>query len=113
MTGLSLKHSSDCSAWTSPTKNDYLERALLLRLGSATSFAVAACKFLGITVRMGLPAGNFVLYELSAQATRALRLWAGRTTWRLRRTPEGLRLCRKIVELVTASEPQPTLAFIL
>jgi benzoate/toluate 1,2-dioxygenase subunit beta len=58
-------------------------------------------------------AGNFVLYELSAQATRTLRLWAGRTTWRLRRTPEGLRLCRKVVELVNASEPQPTLAFIL
>ena len=60
-----------------------------------------------------LVAGNFVLYELSAQATRELRLWAGRTTWRLRRAPEGLRLCRKVVELVNSSEPQPTLAFII
>ena len=58
-------------------------------------------------------AGNFTLYELSAQATHELRLWAGRTTWRLRRTPKGLRLCRKVVELVNATEPQPTLAFIL
>src|SRR5262249_7899693 len=40
-----------------------------------------------------LVAGNFALYELSAQATRELRLWAGRTTWRLRRTPQGLRMC--------------------
>lgn len=60
-----------------------------------------------------LVTGNFALYELSAQATRELRLWAGRTTWRLRRAPEGLRLCRKVVELVNSSEPQPTLAFII
>jgi 3-phenylpropionate/cinnamic acid dioxygenase small subunit len=58
-------------------------------------------------------AGNFALYELSAQATREVRLWAGRTTWHLRRTQQGLRLCRKVVELVNASEPQPTLAFII
>ncbi len=58
-------------------------------------------------------AGNFVLYELSAQATREVRVWAGRITWRLRRTQDGLRLCRKVVELVNATEPQPTLAFII
>jgi 3-phenylpropionate/cinnamic acid dioxygenase small subunit len=58
-------------------------------------------------------AGNFVLYELSAQATREVRVWAGRTTWQLRRTPDGLRLCRKVVELVNATEPLPTLAFII
>lgn len=60
-----------------------------------------------------LVAGNFTLYELSAQATRELRLWAGRTTWRLRRTADGLRMCRKVVELVNATEPQPTLAFVI
>jgi len=58
-------------------------------------------------------AGNFVLYELSAQASRELRLWAGRCTWQLRRTGEGLRLCRKVVELVNATEPLPTLAFLI
>ncbi len=58
-------------------------------------------------------AGNFALYELSAQATREMRVWAGRTTWQLRRTPPGLRLCRKVVELVNATEPLPTLAFII
>ena len=57
--------------------------------------------------------GNFVLYELAAQATRNLRLWAGRTTWRLRRTPEGLRMCRKVVELVNGGEALPSLAFII
>ncbi|HEY6983993.1 aromatic-ring-hydroxylating dioxygenase subunit beta [Reyranella sp.] len=65
------------------------------------------------TEREYLVAGNFALYELSAQATRELRLWAGRTTWRLRRTDDGLRLCRKVVELVNASEPQWSLAFII
>jgi 3-phenylpropionate/cinnamic acid dioxygenase small subunit len=60
-----------------------------------------------------LVAANFALYELSAQATRELRLWAGRTTWRLRRTPQGLRMCRKVVELVNSTEPQPTLAIII
>jgi benzoate/toluate 1,2-dioxygenase beta subunit len=60
-----------------------------------------------------LVAGNFALYELSAQATRDVRLWAGRTTWRLRRTADGLRLCREEVELVNATDPQPTLAFII
>lgn len=60
-----------------------------------------------------LVAGNFALYELSAQATREVRLWAGRTTWRLRRTPQGLRMCRKVVELVNSTEPQPTLAIII
>ena len=58
-------------------------------------------------------AGNFALYELSAQATREVRVWAGRTTWHLRRTVDGLRLFRKVVELVNASEPLPTLAFII
>ncbi len=58
-------------------------------------------------------AANFVLYEVAAQATGALHIWAGRTTYGLRRVDGNLRMSRKIVELVTSSLPQPTLAFLL
>lgn len=56
---------------------------------------------------------NFVLYELSAQATNQLRIWAGRATHRLRRVDGNLRIAAKTVELVNASQPLPTLAFLL
>jgi 3-phenylpropionate/cinnamic acid dioxygenase small subunit len=56
---------------------------------------------------------NFVLYELSAQATNELRIWAGRATHRIRRLDGELRIARKTVELVNASQPLPTLAFLL
>jgi 3-phenylpropionate/cinnamic acid dioxygenase small subunit len=56
---------------------------------------------------------NFVLYELSAQATNELRVWAGRTTHRIRRVAGELRIAAKTVELVNASQPLPTLAFLL
>ncbi len=56
---------------------------------------------------------NFVLYELSAQATNELRIWAGRATHRLRRVDGVLRIAAKTVELVNASQPLPTLAFLL
>ena len=56
---------------------------------------------------------NFVLYELSAQATNHLRIWAGRSTFRLRRVDGRLRIARKVVELVNAAQPQPTMAFLL
>ncbi len=56
---------------------------------------------------------NFVLYELSAQATNELRIWAGRATHRIRRIDGGLRIAAKTVELVNASQPLPTLAFLL
>ena len=56
---------------------------------------------------------NFVLYELSAQATNELRVWTGRTTHRIRRVDGGLRIAAKTVELVNASQPLPTLAFLL
>ena len=46
---------------------------------------------------------NFVLYELSAQATNELRIWAGRATHKIRRTDSGLRIAAKTVELVNAS----------
>jgi 3-phenylpropionate/cinnamic acid dioxygenase small subunit len=58
-------------------------------------------------------ASNFVLYELSAQASNEIRIWAGRTTHTLRRTGESFLIRRKVVELVNASRPLPTLAFLL
>lgn len=56
---------------------------------------------------------NFVLYEHAVQATGHLRLWAGRTTYRLRRTPDGLRMAAKKVELVNSTSPLPNLPFII
>lgn len=56
---------------------------------------------------------NFVLYELSAQASNEIRIWAGRTTHTLRRVEGGFLIRRKVVELVNASRPLPTLAFLL
>ncbi len=56
---------------------------------------------------------NFVLYELSAQATNELRIWAGRATHRIRRVDGALRIAAKTVELVNATQPLPTLAFLL
>lgn len=58
-------------------------------------------------------AANFVLYELSAQASNEIRIWAGRTTHTLRRVTDGFLIRRKVVELVNASRPLPTLAFLL
>ncbi len=54
-----------------------------------------------------------VTYELSVQATRQLRTWPASVTHRLRRVDGELRIAQKIVELVTATEPQPNLTFIL
>jgi len=53
------------------------------------------------------------LYELSAQATNQLRIWAGRATHRLRLVKGELRIAAKTVELVKASQPLPTMAFLL
>jgi 3-phenylpropionate/cinnamic acid dioxygenase small subunit len=58
-------------------------------------------------------AANFVLHELSAQASNELRVWAGRATYGLRRDDNGFRIRRKVVELVNATRPLPTLAFLL
>jgi 3-phenylpropionate/cinnamic acid dioxygenase small subunit len=58
-------------------------------------------------------AANFVLHELSAQATNEIRVWAGRATYRLRRSGDDFRIRSKVVELVNASRPLPTLAFLL
>ncbi len=56
---------------------------------------------------------NFVLYELAVQSTQELRVWPGRVRHTLRRIDGELRMAGKLVELVTASQPQPNLAFIL
>lgn len=58
-------------------------------------------------------AANFVLYEHAVQATHSLRVWAGRVTYGLRRTEAGLRMSRKVVELVNAADALPSLAFII
>jgi 3-phenylpropionate/cinnamic acid dioxygenase small subunit len=56
---------------------------------------------------------NFVLYELAVQATGSLRVWPGRTLHLLRRVDGELRMAAKTVELVTATQPQPNLTFLL
>jgi 3-phenylpropionate/cinnamic acid dioxygenase small subunit len=56
---------------------------------------------------------NFVLYELAVQATGSLRVWPGRTLYLLRRVDGELRMAAKTVELVTATQPQPNLTFLL
>lgn len=73
----------------------------------------AGCAAEGTTVRSG---ANFVLHELSAQATNDVRVWAGRCTHRLRRcagAPGGWRIEVKVVELINAGQPLPNLAFLL
>jgi benzoate/toluate 1,2-dioxygenase subunit beta len=56
---------------------------------------------------------NFVVYEVAAQATSELRIWAGRVAHHLRRVDGRLRMSEKIVELVTGSLPQPNMTFLL
>jgi len=54
-----------------------------------------------------------VVHELAVQASARLQLWPGRVTYRLRRIDGSLRMAAKTVELVTAGEAQPNLAFLL
>lgn len=56
---------------------------------------------------------NFVLYEHAVQATNDMHIWVGRTTHRLRRTPDGLRIARKKVEFVNSTSALPNMAFII
>ena len=56
---------------------------------------------------------NFVLYELAAQSTNAVRLWPGRALHRLVRIKGQLRMAAKTIELITASQPQPNLTFLI
>lgn len=56
---------------------------------------------------------NFMLIETVVQSTHAMRIWAGRTTHRLRRTDEGLKMAYKKVVLVNGDEAIPNLAFLI
>jgi 3-phenylpropionate/cinnamic acid dioxygenase small subunit len=52
---------------------------------------------------------NFALFEYRLRQ----RSWAGRVTHAVRRTPDGPRLVRKIVNLIDAGGPVDTLAFLI
>ena len=56
---------------------------------------------------------NFILGELSIQATHEMHWWVGRTTHRLRRVDGELRMSGKKVVLINAAEPLPNLAFLI
>ena len=56
---------------------------------------------------------NFVLYEHAVQAHHGLRIWSGRVTYGLSRENDGLRMHRKVVELVNSTDAIPSLAFII
>ncbi|GAB4356458.1 MAG: aromatic-ring-hydroxylating dioxygenase subunit beta [Immundisolibacter sp.] len=56
---------------------------------------------------------NFMLMETAVQSTHELRVWAGRTTHRLRRVDGQLRLAYKKVVLVNGDEAIPTLSFLI
>ena len=56
---------------------------------------------------------NFILTEIVAQSTHAMRVWAGRSTHRLRRIDGALKLASKKVVLVNGDEAIPTLAFLI
>ena len=56
---------------------------------------------------------NFVLYEHAVQANNRLRIWAGRVTYGICRTDAGLRMHRKVVELVNGKDAMPSLAFLI
>lgn len=52
---------------------------------------------------------NFALFEYRIRQ----RFWAGRVSHTIRRTPDGPRLVRKIVNLIDAGGPVETLAFLI
>lgn len=52
---------------------------------------------------------NFALFEYRIRQ----RFWAGRVTHTVRRSPDGLWLVRKIVNLIDAGGPVETLAFLI
>ena len=56
---------------------------------------------------------NQAVYELAAQSTQQLRIWPSRVTYRLRLVDGELRMAAKTVELVTSTEAQPNLTFLL
>ena len=56
---------------------------------------------------------NFILAELAIQAKHEMHWWTGRTTHRLRRVDDALKMCAKKVVLVNAAEPLPNLTFLI
>ncbi|MGX1101253.1 aromatic-ring-hydroxylating dioxygenase subunit beta [Amorphus sp. MBR-141] len=56
---------------------------------------------------------NFALFEYRIQATREMTIWAGRYEYRLRRRDYSFGMFYKRVELTNASDPLPTLAFLI
>jgi 3-phenylpropionate/cinnamic acid dioxygenase small subunit len=52
---------------------------------------------------------NFALFEYRLRQ----RTWAGRVSHTVRRTPDGPRLVRKIVNLIDSGGPVDTLAFLI
>ena len=61
----------------------------------------------GVDLEVG---ANFLLFESRARGTH---LWGGRTTYRIRRADDGLRLAYKKVVLVDNDRPVPTLGFLI
>lgn len=55
-------------------------------------------------------AANVIIAESRARGTH---LWAGRTTYRLRRDGAELRLAYKRIDLIDADRPVPTLGFLI
>lgn len=56
---------------------------------------------------------NQVVYEVSVQATQALRVWPGHVTFRLRRVDGRLRMAAKTVELLIPGDALPNLTFLI
>jgi len=71
---------------------------------------VANVELLDVGDDLVVAGANFLVYE-SRQGR--IRLWAGRTTYRLRDREGELRLVAKEVRLVDNDQPLPTLAFLL
>lgn len=57
---------------------------------------------------------NFVIHEFRAQSVHRVHIWAGRYEYRLRdKGADGLRMFYKRVDLIDASAPIPSLAFLI
>jgi 3-phenylpropionate/cinnamic acid dioxygenase small subunit len=56
---------------------------------------------------------NFVVFEFQTQSTNQINTWPGQVTYRIRATPDGLRLCAKTVLLIHRSGPIPSMSFLI
>jgi 3-phenylpropionate/cinnamic acid dioxygenase small subunit len=71
---------------------------------------VTNVELLGAQDDDALVGANLLVVESRARGTQ---LWAGRAEYRLRRTPDGLRMAYKKVVLVDRDQPLHTLAFLI